>query len=596
MSRPRAKPLFARLSIRFAAMLALALVPIGIFAALQTRALENEVKSREAAGLTGATLAAAGAETGVIQRAQGLMAAMAQAVPPIADDPAACTALASRIAAAEPSASLVGFIPVSGLMQCSSTGQEFDFSSRPLFEEVLGAKKPYLVVNPNGPVSGASVLGISHPVFDDEGSYLGIVSISLPHMALVQMRSAVPPMEEPTSQLLFFWTFDGDGTLLTANVDLAEAARRVPADRPLASFVGTPGEVFEARSLAGFERIYAVVPVVPDELYLMSSWETSPGSLLRQTSLGAYLPTILMCLAGLAMAAAASERLVTRHVRALYRSISRFAQGDRGLPSLDLRAAPIELRDLGDAYLGMTDSIMHGEAQMEDSVHQKEVLLREVHHRVKNNLQLIASIMNIQIRKTNSAEAKSLLKGLQDRILSLATIHRGLYQTSGMVDVQAAELFSDIVRQIIALSSGGDRHFDVKVEVDDIRLVPDQAVPLSLLLTEALTNAIKHSGGNRHSHARVRVRLKRTGGSDATLEVSNTVEPGTLLAASQVDAMDSGLGTQLLTAFVQQLGGKIEVSETDRDYLIRVSFTVTPLAAAESRSQEAETGAMERNA
>ena len=73
--------------------------------------------------------------------------------------------------------------------------------------------------------------------------------------------------------------------------------------------------------------------------------------------------------------------------------------------------AAVEIRDVGEAYLKMTDTILHDEAELENMVHQREVLLREVHHRVKNNLQLISSIMNMQMRQSHSSEAKLLMKG-----------------------------------------------------------------------------------------------------------------------------------------------------------------------------------------
>ncbi len=273
-------------------------------------------------------------------------------------------------------------------------------------------------------------------------------------------------------------------------------------------------------------------------------------------------------------------------MRTLNRSIVSFARGDRRLQAVDLRNAPSELDELANAYQLMTESITRSEAELEDSVHQKEVLLREVHHRVKNNLQLISSIMNIQIRSAKSGEAKDLLKNLQERIMSLATVHRGLYQTSGLADVRARELIPDIVRQILSMSSGPEKPFATQNDIDDLRLVPDQAVPLSLLLAEALTNAIKHSGATRAEPGRLTVRLKRSGGSDAVLEVINSRR------ASDSDGRiagtpETGIGSQLITAFVQQLAGRQESGVLDDSYFLRVTFTVSPLALAENRQMQA---------
>ena len=209
--------------------------------------------------------------------------------------------------------------------------------------------------------------------------------------------------------------------------------------------------------------------------------------------------------------------------------------------------------------------------------------MREVHHRVKNNLQLISSIINIQVRTAKSGEAKDLLKSLQERIMSLATVHRGLYQTSGLADVKAQELFPDIIRQIMALSSGPDKPFKTEVDIDDIRLVPDQAVPLSLLLAEALTNAMKHAGATREHPGWLRVRLKRQGPTDAMFEVANSRRPDAA-PFGDVAAQDTGIGWQLITAFVQQLSGKQDVAVTDDQHHLTITFHVTPLDQAENRS------------
>jgi two-component system, sensor histidine kinase PdtaS len=513
----------SRFAIRFAIILALAMLPAGFFAFIQTKALEQEIQVRSEVALMGATLQAASAETSMIGRVRGMVGSLAGALPYVIADPKACSDLMLRLAAVEPTASLIAYVPVDGKMTCSSSGRVHDFSGNPLFQEVRDAKAPHFIVNPNGPISGTSVLGISHPVYDANGTYIGYASMSLPHEALRELRFASLDRRSDPNAPVDFWTFNKDGTLLTSNLDLVQAARQLPQDRPLAAFVGSEGEVFQGTSVSGRAMTYATVPIVPGDLYLMSSFRPEEPAIARDWGMSVYLPTLLMWLVGLAVSGFAAEFLVTRHVRILNRSIVSFARGDRRLQAIDLRNAPSELDELASAYQSMTESITRSEAELEDSLHQKEVLLREVHHRVKNNLQLISSIMNIQIRSARSGEAKDLLKNLQERIMSLATVHRGLYQTSGLADVRARELIPDIVRQILSMSSGPEKPFATQNDIDDLRLVPDQAVPLSLLLAEALTNAIKHSGATRANPGRLTVRLKRSGGSDAVLEVINRV-------------------------------------------------------------------------
>jgi|LNFM01.1.fsa_nt_gb two-component sensor histidine kinase len=583
MSRGARRPIASRLAIRFAIILAVALLPAGIIAFLKTDALETEVKARNEAALMGATVQAAMAETGLIRRVRGMVASLAHVTPAVLDDPAACNALMRGVASEEPIASLVAFVPPSGVMTCSSIGREFDFADNLLFKKVSGFREPGFLVDPRGMVSGTSVLVISHPVFAADGTYLGPVLMSLPHNAMndltVQMFDAGPGA---VSASVEFWTFDRQGDVLSSNLDLAAASDRLPAERPLTDFVNASGSVFQGVSRDDRQMTYAVVPIMPGELYLMSAFRREVADFAGGLGLSAYMPTLLMWLIGLVAAAFAAEFLVTRHVRTLNKAIVSFANGDRRLQAIDLDNAPVELHELASAYSSMTESITRSEAELEDSVHQKEVLLREVHHRVKNNLQLISSIMNIQLRSAESVEAKSLLRNLQERIMSLATVHRGLYQTSGLADVRARELIPDILRQITSISSGPERPFVTETDIDDLRLVPDQAIPLSLLLAEALTNAMKHAGARRGRPGQLRVKLKRSGGSEAFLQVTNSQpEPSERLRRPMPSS--TGIGTQLIMAFVQQLGGRIESGEDGNEFHLRVTFPVSPLATAENR-------------
>jgi two-component sensor histidine kinase len=189
------------------------------------------------------------------------------------------------------------------------------------------------------------------------------------------------------------------------------------------------------------------------------------------------------------------------------------------------------------------------------------------------------------MRKAVAPESKALLRSLQDRIMSLATIHRGLYQTSGMADVRVDELLRDIVRQIVNLGSSTDRNFDVQVIADEVNLTPDQAVPLSLLLTEAMANAMKYAGAGPDGKIRINVRFTGKPDQTAMIEVENTLALG-VEERARADAVDgTGLGDQLITAFSQQLGGKLERTLSEGSYRLSVSFTVRSLSDAEARSE-----------
>ena len=576
---PVARPLARRLGFRLALAFALALLPLGIVSSLQSQSLLKEAQARSQAALLGQTLMAVAPEANMIRAAQSAAQALSASMTALLPQPEACRSVMEKlIADAKGNFSFAAFVPVSGLASCTSNGKVLDLTTSERLKKQRLSPKPDVVVIANGAASGTSVLAFGHPVFDTANAYLGYVSISMPHKVLQDSigvhdaQGKLFPLD-PIALILF----DRDGNILTSSTGIEDAPTRLPARRSLADIARYGTRTFEAVSNGGFNRVYATFPVVQNSIYAIGNWPMviSAGPLSFHFS--PFLMPALMWLASLLVAVLAAERLVTRHIRVLRKSITSFAAGNHLVPDLDMPDAAIEIRDVVDSYLAMTDRILRDEAELEDMVHQREVLLREVHHRVKNNLQLIASIMNMQMRQTTSPETKVLMRNLQDRVMSLATIHRGLYQTSGLTDVRADELLSDILRQILKMATGPGLRFDLETGFDDIQLTPDQAVPLSLLLTEALTNAIKYAGAQKGYAPKLTVALRREGVTDAVLTVCNQIG-----AQDLAEEAGTGLGSQLMTAFTQQLNGISEITIKDGIYRLRVQFALRALAEAEA--------------
>jgi two-component system, sensor histidine kinase PdtaS len=566
------RPFLQGLGVRLAIAFSVALLPLGIVSALQSRSLLEEARARSEAALLGETLLAVAPEANLIRSARVAASALAASMTVIAREPEACKLVMTRVIAAASSAySFAAFVPASGDTVCTSSGERLYLTDSDRVKRQRLDPKPDVVVIRNAVASGTSVLAFGHPVFDLDGGYLGYVSISMPHSVLERKESAYSELgrgvrHEPIALI----TFDGAGQVLTSSNGLDLVGDALPVDRPLATLAKNGAWTFTAYSRLGVERLYAVFPLVENNVYAIGTWPNVDSAGPFNMMVSPYLMPALMWFASLLVAVLAAERLVTRHIRALRNSMTAFAAGDHRVAHLDIPDAATEIAEVTESYLKMTDTILHDEAELEDMIHQREVLLREVHHRVKNNLQLIASIMNMQMRQSHSEEAKSVMRGLQNRVMSLATIHRGLYQTSGLTDVRADELLADIVRQILKMATGPGRRFDVVTTFDDITLTPDQAVPLALLLTEALTNAVKYSGPAGDALPKLEVTLRREGLTDAVLSVGN--DTGTVKITRE---KGTGLGSQLMTAFAQQLGGHSTVTTKGGVYRLRVRFAIS---------------------
>ncbi len=591
--------LHERLGFRLSFLLALALLPLGVIGLAQAGAWRDAAREQAAAALMGDTLRAAAPTVGLIREAQGAAAALAQAVAPLTGDAEACVAAMTALNDASPQYAVAAFVPTSGLMTCGSGGRSFDYRETALFQQMRAEGFPAKVyVQARGPVSGVSIVLVAHPVrVEASGPPLGYVGLALPHTALghagrvaedgaspvaVRPEPGMPAAVSPEPSEAEYITFNGDGAVLSTSRGFGEEGALLPTGVALAGLGSEGARSFSGQTEAGEERDYAVVPVVPGALYALGTWPARRASALG--SLAVATPvffTTLMWVASLVVAWWAAERLVTRHMRGLSRAIAAFAGGAREVDRLDMGRAPFEVREVAGAFQRMTDTILHDEAELEDGLREREALLREVHHRSKNNLQLIASIMNMQARRARSPEARALMRGLQERVMSLASVHRELYQTTGVGEVRADELLGDVARQIVGArfaqgapppgagkGRGAARSALLGLDLAPLRLAPDQAVPLALLLTEAITDAM----GRMVPNGRLHIALSPPGPSgEAVLSVEAPL-PAQDVDAGGDDAEGRELGAQLLGAFSAQLGGRLEVGERDGAWRLLVAF------------------------
>jgi two-component sensor histidine kinase len=184
---------------------------------------------------------------------------------------------------------------------------------------------------------------------------------------------------------------------------------------------------------------------------------------------------------------------------------------------------------------------------------------------VKNNLQLISSIMNMQIRQAETEDVSRVLRRLQERILSLATVHKNLYQNDNLVQVDAKALMSEVADQLLAVGLEMNANVEITQSYADVKLEADDAAPLTLLVSEAVTNAIKYVPREGGERSEIEIILTQEEGHRARLTVANTI-------GARPEQGVEGLGARLIQAFARQLSGEIEITENDRSYRLTLDF------------------------
>ena len=195
------------------------------------------------------------------------------------------------------------------------------------------------------------------------------------------------------------------------------------------------------------------------------------------------------------------------------------------------------------------------EESMEASLKEKEVLLKEIHHRVKNNMAIISSLSSLQSRHLKDEGAIRILKEGRDRIRAMALVHEQLYQSENLSDISVKQYLDRLVDNVARSYTVMDRD-KIRVECDDLRLSVDTLVPCGLIINELLTNALKYAYEVPGS-GEIVVSMKHNRDSGCTLMVRDWGKG--LPPDVSLDSHRS-LGLQLVSTLARQLEGELEIS------------------------------------
>jgi PAS domain S-box-containing protein len=196
------------------------------------------------------------------------------------------------------------------------------------------------------------------------------------------------------------------------------------------------------------------------------------------------------------------------------------------------------------------------EEQIRSSLKEKEVLLKEIHHRVKNNLQIISSLLNLQSGYIQDARALEVFKEGQSRVRSMALIHEKLYQSKDLARVDFSEYVRNLTAYLFRSYEMNSGRVGLTIQAEDVMLAVDAAIPCGLIINELVSNSLKHAfAGGRSGEISITLRPENEG--RLTLVVADN---GGGLPADLDPRNSSSLGLQLVNTLARQLGGSIEIT------------------------------------
>jgi len=568
--------LISPIRVRLAGLTLVAAIPLLLLSgtiAWQNYRLALDVSAREVTRLRESAIARHAA---AIDGAQQMLQALAQMPELLSADAVGCdNRLAGVLDFQSKRYSNIAFYDAADVLHCfgkslppSLTPQDAGLLNKPLFQQA--AKSDRMALGPvrESPIVHGPIIPAAYAVRHG-GVVVGFLYTGL-RMDWFNTRpgSAVP-------HLTALWLVDPSGTVSPIE-DAGNSALPDPAT--MALLMDAPREI-DARSTGGKPYAYASSPLDGGYRLLVAYPASKDEAAARRVLIRRVLQLALFTALGLAAVAIGTHNALVAPLNALGRKVADWRRTGTFDPT-PIPAAPLEVRSLCSSFHDATIVLGEQERKLEAATEKQVLLMREIHHRVKNNLQIVASLLNLQASRIRAPEARAEFAAARDRVRALATLHRHLYSQGELTSITMGSFLTELCGQLLD-AMGERRGGRIKLSIDaiDLEMSGDQAVPLSLVVTEAVSNAIKYAfPAGRSGHVGV---FLTSDGVRAKLVIE---DDGVGIPAGRVETETGtrdGLGLQLIRGFSKQLKADLVVEqENGTRYTLDIPL-VPPSAEAE---------------
>ena len=522
-----------------------ALVPISVTSIVQSIANWDNMQSSAMVGLQANARAVAERERDGFLVANRLLQ-VAAANPDVRDLTDKCSQVLRT--------GFSGFDPVINFARSDAAGtarcsllpfrEGTSFAGEPWWERTRNAKSITVSQPTMGTVSGIPIIITALPLTDASGKFTGTLSAGIDISKLAKSVAAAP---EGKTGLIAIISKNGE---LVASSDSV-----IPFDIPANLRNGLPGT---AKSASGEKWMYEAVSISGDDLFVVYA---EPRAKIMSAALAQLRTSIILPLIAIILTLSAiwfgTNRLVIRWLAALRRLSDEMTKGNFSDNRKAFADAPLELRELSDDLHDMAQVIDTRTSELTDALNAKTELTREVHHRVKNNLQIVTSLLTMQAARLKDEGAQTALKQSRARIVALALIHRLTYEQDSPgaePEVTVETLIGELSKQL-RYAHRDRRNITLACSADDHAMPVDSAVPLALFIVEAVTNSFRHAFPG-DAAGKIDLKFSLDAGN-AILEVHDNGQ------GYEVDTLASRqMGTELMEGFASQLNGNVTFGST----------------------------------
>ena len=217
-----------------------------------------------------------------------------------------------------------------------------------------------------------------------------------------------------------------------------------------------------------------------------------------------------------------------------------------------------EIGDLAESVNKMVDALVQSQSKLKDSLKQtaslreKEILLREIHHRVKNNMQILSSLFRLQVRRADSEEMREVLTESEARIRSMGLLHEKLYKSDSISRINLDDYLRSLTNEIMRMRTARTGVINLQLSAAGIHLGLDTALPCGLIVTELVSNSLKYAFPDRSATGNIIVSLSNTEDGEFSLVVW---DDGVGLPDGFDPLKCKSLGMRLVTMLTDQLHG-----------------------------------------
>lgn len=539
-------------------MLALAVAPAGALAVADGVATYVSALARaERLYMNDAVLAAQSQRDALVGVRDALGAlAVAPAIRELRPGP--CGAALNDWVAADRNRLLANVTDLDGEIVCSSSASRVGqrLSGSPRFEAFAADPHFGLTVVTRPDVSSRRILLAYAPV-RREKRVVGSVSILL---RAASIESFLGDLEGGRRYVIV----DSLGRIVAGD-ETAVVADWLPLREAIVDHLALSPKVFSAESGSGANVVYATAPLLDDAVWLVAGAPASgvKGHLLTESA-PAIIAPVAMLLIAVAVAYFTIDRLVVRHLLYLARLTRAYGAGRLGLRPRGMERAPREIADFAADLTTMAENLEMRQTALGEAAETNRVLLLEVYHRVKNNLQMIASLLNLQSRRARDDAERRTIERIRSRVHSLALVHQKLYAAQDLAQAPLDELIREIVAPLAAPDpKTGRPAAALDLRLDRVREAVERITAAAMFVNEVATNALKFA--SRETGApHVEIALTATPDGGYELVVANDVASG----APEVGA--DALGERLMTGFAQQLRAELQTGREGGRHVVRL--------------------------